>query len=132
MVDDALVLDAVRAVIQARGEAVVPPVGFSMGERYRRADGLVLQRPRNPVRVGDVVAFARGSGWVLHRVVAIRGDRLVTQGDALGAPDEQTVTRAQVEAVLVARVAGRRRLPETRVYALWAVMRSRLRELVRG
>lgn len=131
MVDDALVLDALRAVLQERGEVVVPPSGYSMGERYRCADALVLRPPRGPVRVGDVVAFARGERWVLHRVLSVRGDRLLTQGDALGVVDESPVPRDRVEAVLVARVCGNRRIAESRLYAGWAVLRCRLQSLVR-
>lgn len=132
MTDDALVLDALRAVLRERGEVVVPPTGFSMGSRYLCSDGLVLQPPRDPIRIGDVVAFARGSRWVLHRVVAIRGDRVVTQGDALGVADDPPVPRDRVEAVLVARVCGNRRVPESRLHAWWAVVRCRLQALCRG
>lgn len=132
MVDDAVVLDALRAVLQERGEVVVPPAGYSMGGRYRRAEGLVLHPPRGPVRVGEVVAYARGARWVLHRVLSVRGDLLLTQGDALGVADAPQVPRDRVEAVLVARICGKRRVAESRLHAWWAVARCRLQSWYRG
>lgn len=129
--DNSVLIEVLRDLLRTRGEVVVPPVGLSMGERYRRTEGLVLQPPRSRVRVGDVVAFSHGVGWTLHRVLAIRGDRLLTKGDALGPLDESPILIAQVEAVLVARVVNGRRYAETRGYATWAVLRGWLRWLAR-
>ena len=126
MSDNAVVQDALRAVLRERGEVVVPPEGYSMGLRYRRTDGLVLQTPARRIRVGDVVAYARGEVWVLHRVMIARGDQLWTQGDALATMDASPVRREQVEAVLVARIVQGRRVRETRRYAGWRVLRSSL------
>lgn len=126
---NAMVQDALRAVLRERGEVVVPPEGYSMGSRYRRTDGLVLQKPARRIRVGDVVAYARGDVWVLHRVMIAHGDLLWTQGDALGMLDEPPVRREQVEAVLVARIVHGRRIRETRRHACWLVLRSWLHGL---
>ena len=123
MPDNAVVQDALRAVLRERGEVVVPPEGYSMGPRYRKTDGLVLAAPSRRIRVGDVVAYARGDVWVLHRVMIARGDLLWTQGDALATLDTPPVRRDEVEAVLVARVLGGRRIRETRRHALWRVLR---------
>lgn len=124
MVDDAVVLEAVRVVLRERGEVVVPPAGFSMGRRYLRAEGLVLHPLRGPVRWGEVVAFTRENRWVLHRVVAVRGDRVWTKGDALATLDDPPVARSALEARLVARIQSGRRCPETRSYAAWALLRG--------
>ena len=123
-VHQAVVLDALRAVLRERGEVVVPPAGFSMGGRYLRADGLVLQPLQGSVRWGEVVAFARGDRWVLHRVVAVCGDRVWTKGDALATLDDPPVARSALEARLVARMQAGRRCPETRWYAAWALLRG--------
>ena len=124
MSDNALIQETLRAVLRERGEVVVPPEGYSMGLRYRRTDGLVLQATTRRIRVGDVVAYARGEVWVLHRVMTARGDQLWTQGDALATMDESPVRREQVEAVLVARIVRGRRVRESRRYAGWCVLRS--------
>ena len=124
MSDNAVVQDALRAVLRERGEVVVPPEGYSMGLRYRRTDGLVLQTPTRRIRVGDVVAYARGEVWVLHRVMITHGDLLWTQGDALATLDESPVRREQVEAVLAARIVQGRRVREMRHHAGWCVLRS--------
>lgn len=129
MTDNAVILEVLREQLRTRGEVVVPPAGFSMGPRYGRARGLVLRPAPARLRVGEVVAFARGDRWVLHRVLARWGERLWTKGDAVAALDQPPATRREVVAVLVARVQDGRRRAESRAYAWYAVARGGLQVL---
>jgi signal peptidase I len=61
------------AAVTIRGTSMHP--GVTAGD-------LVLVRHDPPYRVGDVIAHDAGPGRVLHRVVALDGDRLVLRGDA--------------------------------------------------
>lgn len=130
MTDNAVILEVLREQLRTRGEVLVPPAGFSMGPRYRRVSGLVLQSAPDRLRAGDVVAFARGDRWVLHRVLAVRGEVLWTKGDAVATLDQPPARRDEVVAVLVARVRDGRRYAERRGYAWWAVARSWLQVMV--
>ena len=103
---------------------VVPPSGYSMGARYRAVEGLVLQPAPARIRVGAVVALARDEQWVLHRVLGFRGGHLLTKGDALATLDDPPARCDQVEAVLVARVVGGRRVAERRWTAWCLVLRG--------
>jgi hypothetical protein len=62
--------------------------GYSMwpslrvGQRVR-----ILPCPSEPAVLGDVVLVARGPKLVLHRVVGVRPNAVLLQGDALPRPD---------------------------------------------
>ena len=127
MTKNGVILEVMRGHLRARGELVVSPAGFSMGRRYRGVEGLVFRPVPSRLRVGDVVAFARGDRWVVHRILAVRGEHVLTKGDALSALDDPDPARHEVEAVLVARVVKGRRLKEGRLYAWFAVLCGWLR-----
>ncbi len=58
---------------------------------------LVIDRPAGPVRVGQVITFAKARGVdVTHRVAAITPHGILTKGDANPTPDFGYVTQAQV------------------------------------
>lgn len=71
----ARLLAAGRAVtIPTKGSSMFP---FIVGGR----DRVVLRAP-GALRVGDIALARSGRGWVLHRVVAVRPDRVTLMGDA--------------------------------------------------
>ena len=91
----------------AGGRSVeIPATGGSMSPCIRSADTVTLAPlGARRVRLGDVVAFARPEGrLVIHRVVALAGERLRTRGDAASRADAW-IDRRQV----VGRVGGVRR-----------------------
>ncbi len=67
----------------------IPVTGESMSPLIRGSDVVTLAPVLGrDVRLGDVVAFPRPDGrLVIHRVVALEGDRLRTRGDAVAAAD---------------------------------------------
>ncbi len=59
----------------------------SMETAYSIGD-LLLVKARDGYRVGDVVVYRSGTMPVVHRIIAIDGSTVTTQGDANNAPDE--------------------------------------------
>ena len=95
-------IDAVRLIrdaVGAGGEMWVSGSGGSMHPTIRHADP-VLVAPLTPrVRPGHVVLVPLGPRLMLHRVVEVQGDIVLTRGDARQKNDapvrkEQVVARA--------------------------------------
>ncbi len=65
-------------------EVEIPMTGDSMSPFIRDFDVVTLAPlGRRPLRAGDVVAFRRSDGgMVVHRVVALAPERVLTRGDA--------------------------------------------------
>lgn len=67
------------------GAAVVQ--SGSMEPAYHVGD-LLLVKKQDAYAVGDVVVYQSGSMLVVHRIIAVNGSTVTTQGDANNAPDE--------------------------------------------
>lgn len=64
---------------------------------------LVLVRRTRQVKPGDVVVYQSGSMLVIHRVVSVTEERIVTQGDANNVSDDP-ITPEDVKGVMVLAV----------------------------
>ena len=94
----------------------VTTYGQSM-EPTLRAGDLVLVRPQDEYRVGDVAAYQSESlgTVVLHRIIGRDGERYVFQGDNNSWIDEERPTEEQIVGVMDGRVSGvGRRLQQLR------------------
>ncbi len=116
-------------------DAELRVTGSSMSPLVRSGDLITLSPPsRCPIRRGAVVAYLRaGRSLVVHRVVAITGEELLTRGDAMRRPDEP-VAAARVLGVLARHRRRGRRLrlglgPE-RVLIAWLSRRGWLAGLL--
>lgn len=78
-----IALLAIVALTLTGSMAWVVTTGSSMQPTFEAGDVAVV-RPATAYAVGDVIAYRNDdlSRIVLHRVVEVRGDTLVTQGDA--------------------------------------------------
>jgi signal peptidase I len=95
------------APTQIGGETgYVTTSGISMQPRFHGGD-LAVVRPAAEYRVGDIVAYRSTTldHVILHRVIAVKGDRYVTKGDNNNFVDPDHPTRADVLGKLSVRVA---------------------------
>ena len=84
------------------GSAVVQ--SGSMEPAYHIGD-LLFVKEQPGYAVGDVVVYQSGGVLVVHRVIAIDGDTVITQGDANNAPDEP-FSRDCIKGGVVGRIPG--------------------------
>jgi len=90
----------------------------SMEPSIRIGDIVVVEKSQQEPHIGDVVAYKYSGMIILHRVINVTGNRLVTKGDANDAPDNPITTRqvlgklylripyAGLPLIIVARVLG--------------------------
>ena len=75
------------ALLEGR-EIDVPTVGSSMWPRLKSGDVVrVAPIPADGPRVGNIVLVARDGGYVLHRVIRLTGNTVLTRGDNQPCPD---------------------------------------------
>lgn len=75
--------DLAAASLRARGKLRVRVTGSSMLPAICPDDVLFIRHcPIDAARNGDIVAFIRHGRLFVHRVTALRGHSVVTQGDA--------------------------------------------------
>ncbi len=65
----------------------------SMEPSIRIGDIVVVKKIQQEPRVGDVVAYKYSGMIILHRVINVTRNQLVTKGDANNAPDNPITTR---------------------------------------
>ena len=77
------------------GNAMPMPFGFGMSvvlsgsmEPTLSVNDLVIVREADCYEKGDIVVYQSGSSLVVHRIISIDGDEIVTQGDANNTQDE--------------------------------------------
>jgi signal peptidase I len=94
------------APTQIGGEtSYVSTTGISMAPRFHSGD-LGVVRPAADYRVGEIVAYHSKTLnlVVLHRIIAVKGDRFVTKGDNNDFVDPDHPARADVIGKLAVRV----------------------------
>ena len=83
------------------GNALPMPFGYGAAlvltgsmEPTFSADDLIFVKEADSFEVGDIVVYQSGSMLVVHRVVEITEDALITQGDANNTADEPVAPEA--------------------------------------
>ena len=83
-----------------KGQSMEPAI--NMGDAVVTGPvGGLLRREIGP---GTIVTYIRGNSPVTHRVVAVKGNSLVTKGDASEDPDPKPVMMSEVCGVYLSRV----------------------------
>lgn len=67
-------------------------------------DDLVIVREVDGYAVDDIVVYQDGSSLVIHRIVSINGDEVVTAGDANGGVLDAPITLADIKGKAVAHL----------------------------
>ena len=77
------------------GNPVPMPLGFGMSvvlsgsmEPELSVGDMIIVVPSDAYAIGDVVVFQSGRTAVVHRIIGIEGEEVITQGDANNAPDD--------------------------------------------
>lgn len=103
----ALLAEGKRVKLRAKGGSMRPLI---RGEE----DTMVLA-PVTALQKGDVVLARIGGGYVVHRIVAIRGDRIILMGDSnLYRTEECSRTDISGKAVAVIRNGKKKSLASFR------------------
>ena len=72
----------IEEVIKTRGTYMTNTLGISMRPLFKtHRDAVILARPDREIRKYDVVLYKTERGYILHRVVKIKGDTLIIRGD---------------------------------------------------
>ena len=111
----ALIIGAGVYLFNARrlvGDPMPMPFGFGAAvvlsgsmEPTLAVDDLVLVKRCGEYAPGDVVVYQSGGSLVIHRIMEIDGETVITQGDANNAPDEP-FPKTDIRGRLVGKIGG--------------------------
>lgn len=66
-------------------------------------DDLIIVKAQKSYQVDDIVVYQSGGMLVVHRIISIEGDVVITQGDANNAPDSE-IDRSMIKGAMVGQV----------------------------
>ncbi|NMC53243.1 MAG: signal peptidase I [Chloroflexi bacterium] len=79
-------------------------IGYSMQPTYQPGDILILQPLREEITPAMIISYQMTNRLITHRVLAVEGDHLITQGDNNDSPDPWRVPASAVIGTPVLRV----------------------------
>ena len=94
------------------GNALPMPFGVGMAvvltgsmEPTLMVDDVIIVQEQDSYQQGDVVVFQSGSSLVVHRIVRLNGDSVVTKGDANNAEDSE-IAVALIKGAVIGHIGG--------------------------
>ena len=94
------------------GDALPMPFGYGGAvvlsgsmEPALSVDDLVIVRKSGAYAAGDIVVYQEGRSLIIHRIVYIDGESVITQGDANNTADEEFPV-SEIKGKLVYKVSG--------------------------
>lgn len=105
----------------------IPVAGNSMLPTLRPGDSVRVAHGQKRILRGDIVVFRQNGGLVIHRVLAARGEFLLTKGDNRLRPDSPVPSAA-----VLGRVEERRRNGQTADFTTAPVRRAGARRAAVG
>lgn len=122
-------LGEVAAVLRGGREAVIIPTGNSMLPFIRDGVDRVTLRRKADVAVGDIVLVKIDGRYLLHRIIARKGDALTLMGDGNLVGTERCTLADVIGTVTeIIRPSGQRRKPGRA--RLWRLLRPVRRYLL--
>ena len=122
-------LGEVAVVLRDGREAVIIPTGNSMLPFIRDGVDRVTLRRKADVAVGDIVLVKIDGRYLLHRIIARKGDALTLMGDGNLVGTERCTLADVIGTVTeIIRPSGRRRTPGRA--RLWRLLRPVRRYLL--
>ena len=92
------------------GNSLPMPFGFGVTvvlsgsmEPELSVDDLLIVKPADAYEVGDVVVFQTQRTAIVHRIVSINGDEIITRGDA-NISDDDPITKANIKGKVVCAI----------------------------
>lgn len=87
-------------------------VSNSMWPAIKAGDIVVIRgvEAKNDLKVGDVIVYDNGDGFIIHRVVSLNEKTLITKGDANGQPDDP-IRYGQIIGKAIANEYGVMKIP---------------------
>ena len=86
----------VISLLEEGKEVTIPVKGFSMLPFIRgEKDLVILRKPDRDLSVDDIVLFRYGGRYVMHRIIAMEGGKIVIRGDGV-LQNTERVTRADI------------------------------------
>lgn len=76
-----VVLGEARRLLQEGRDVILTPKGISMRPFIRGDVDSVRLQPRGELKVGDIALVYVGGRYVLHRIIAIDGEKITLMGD---------------------------------------------------
>lgn len=86
------------------GYGVSVVLSGSMEDRLS-VDDLVIIKAEDSYEVNDIVLYQDGNSLVIHRIVDIDGDTVITKGDANNIADEP-INKSRIKGVLIYDIGG--------------------------
>lgn len=89
IVDTKAYLSSLKELVEAGEEVTVPVSGSSMTPFLGDGrDWLLMQKPKRPLKVGDMVFYQRSSGqFVMHRIYQVKPEGCYMLGDSQWQPE---------------------------------------------
>lgn len=63
------------------GKLKITVCGISMLPKYKEGDTVFVKKIDRKLEVGDVIWFCENNKYIIHRVISIEGDYIITKGD---------------------------------------------------
>lgn len=116
-----VVLEEVQRLLAQGHEVVIVPKGRSMLPFIRGDEDKVRLRKPTELKVGDIALAQVEGHYVMHRVIAIKGQQVTLMGDGNLQGTEQT-TLAQVAGVVTAIITPKGRQVKPTRGRLWRTL----------
>lgn len=115
----------VKSVLEKEGFYLLTVCNNSMLPLIRaRIDTVEIRPVSAPLKTGDVILFRYNERYILHRLIEVKGNYLITRGDSC--VQSETITTDNVVGIMTGLWRGEKQLPLTSLrYRTYVTLRLR-------